>query len=91
MAYLFLGYEKNSYTDRNGVDRERFNLFIAEPVRYGYKPISRYNSSARASFPYSVTTDFFNEHRLGDVAKYPIAIKGLTFDRYGNISDIIFQ
>lgn len=86
---VYMGFDENNYTDSNNVEHKGFNIFLAEPISTGIRPVLRYNSSTKIRSFYRVSDTVFRQFGLAQVVKYPSPCE-VFFDRYGNIDSITF-
>lgn len=89
--YYYYGFEEVHYQDKQGNDRQGFNIFISEDISSGIKPILRFNQRTRSNNFYFMSVERFRDLGLAKTISYPAKIKDILFDRFGNLQSIIFD
>lgn len=89
--YLYEGFEKVDYTDRNGNSRTGYNIFLSECLVTGYKPLLRYNRGSKSFGFHFMSDEQFNQLGLGRTMDFPARVSNIYFDNYGNLNLIAFE
>lgn len=86
--YVFLGYEKREYTNKDNKQVIGYNVFYCFTAdgHTGYKPAMRFDSN-RKSLQYQYVTQAQFE-RIGFANISPLSKVYITFNMYGSIEAI---
>ena len=88
MEYIYLGYEKKEYVNKEGKTIVGYNLFYAYTGdnHIGYKPAMRYNG-VRKSLGYCYLSEFQFD-KLACSQLTPLSKVYMTWNQFGGVENI---